>query len=252
YEVPLDRDVRDVVVTRLFMSKVYGGSPQETFPRVAQNFLRVHHMDDFMYLNLDMNPHAPQVPGAPGLFFDADESIDQFSKIRRVFSRIGSSQWEYMGQYEIKPVASLTMEEWNEQRSTVRLVWASKLSTTGWGVPCRGVMHLYEQLGRKPTKREVKEALQSGNQFKNVSREQIAEGFLKGWVTMAVWTMKCVGYDVDFQRELVTEYVNWTPPDEPKRLATPQRGRKRKREEHRALDEDDLIYHPRGTKTRPI
>lgn len=64
-----DRDVRDVVISRLFMSKVYGGNSQETFPRVAQKFLGEHHMDDFMYLNLDMNPHAPQVPGVPGPAF---------------------------------------------------------------------------------------------------------------------------------------------------------------------------------------
>lgn len=95
---------------------------------MAQKFLDVHHMDDFMYLNLNMNPHAPQVPGAPGLFFDADDMVepvdDSWSKIKRVFSRIDSAQWEYMGQYKMEPVASLTMEEWNEQRNTV-----SKITT---------------------------------------------------------------------------------------------------------------------------
>ncbi|KAK0448084.1 hypothetical protein EV421DRAFT_2033136 [Armillaria borealis] len=264
HEVPLDRDVRDVVVDRLFMSKVYGGNSQETFPRVAQKFLDVHHMDDFMYLNLNMNPHAPQVPGAPGLFFEADdmvEPVDELgSKIKRVFSRIDSAQWEYMGQYKMEPVASLTMDEWNEQRNTVRLVWASKLSTSGWGIHCRAVVHLHEQLGRKPTKREVEEALRGENKYWNVTREHIAEAFLKGWVTMAVWTMKCVDYDVNFQRELVAKYANWVPPpSKPKGTSKPRTGTKRKREEHRALDEEederriteDLVYHPKGTRTRP-
>ncbi|KAK0227035.1 hypothetical protein EDD85DRAFT_890796 [Armillaria nabsnona] len=253
FEVPLDHDVRDVVVTRLFMSNKYGGSPQDTFPRVAQSFLREHHMDDFMYLNLAMNPHAPQVPGAPGLFFDADEPVDEFSKTRRVFSRIRSAQWEYMGQYKMEPVASLTTEEWNQQRNTVRLVWASRLSTSGWGIHCRAVVHLHEQLGRTPTGREVEEALQGGDQYRNITREQIAEAFLKGWVTMAVWTMKCVDYDVDFQRELVAKYANWIPPpSKPK-----GKGKKRKREEYRTPEEDerpiteDLVYHPKGTRTRP-
>ncbi|KAG7446180.1 uncharacterized protein BT62DRAFT_157337 [Guyanagaster necrorhizus] len=112
-----------------------------------------------------------------------------------------------MGQYQMESVASLTTEEWNEQRNTVRLVWASKLSTSGWGTECRAVAYLHEQLGRNLTRREVEDALQDGNQHRNVTREQIAEAFLKGWVTMAVWAMKCVGYDVDFQRELVAKYV---------------------------------------------
>ncbi|PBK65592.1 hypothetical protein ARMSODRAFT_891695, partial [Armillaria solidipes] len=260
HEVPLDHDVRDVVVDRRFMSKVYGGNRQESFPRVAQKFLDVHHMDDFMYLNLAMNPHAPQVPGAPGLFFDADEPVDEISKTRRVFSRIRSKQWEYMGQYKMEPVASLTTEEWNQQRNTVRLVWASELSTKKWGIHCRAVVHLHEQLGRRPTGREVEKALQGGNQYRNITREQIAEAFLKGWVTMAVWTMKCVDYDVDFQRELVAKFANWVPPpSKPKGTSKPRTGTKRKREEHRALDEEedekpieeDLVYHPRGTRTRP-
>ncbi|KAK0191630.1 hypothetical protein F5146DRAFT_929778 [Armillaria mellea] len=184
HEVPLEHDIRDVVVDRLFMSKVYGGNSQETFPRVAKKFLDMHHMDDFMYLNLNMNPHAPQVPGAPGLFFDADDMVEpvdeSLSKTKRVFSRIDSAQWEYMGQYTMSPVASLTMEEWNDQRNTVRLVWASKLSTSGWGVHCRVVVHLREQLGRRPTKREVEEALQGENKYWNVTKEHIAEAFLKG------------------------------------------------------------------------
>ncbi|SJL01152.1 uncharacterized protein ARMOST_04470 [Armillaria ostoyae] len=235
FEVPLDHDVRDVAVTRLFMSNKYGGSPQDTFPRVAQSFLREHHMDDFMYLNLAMNPHAPQVPGAPGLFFDADEPVDEFSKTRRVFSRIRSTQWEYM-------------------------VWASKLSTSKWGIHCRAVVHLHEQLGRRPIGREVEEALQGGNQYRNITREQIAEAFLKGWVIMAVWTMKCVDYGVNFQRELVAKYANWVPPpSKPKGTAKPRTGTKRKREEHRTLDEEedekpiaeDLVYHPKGTRTHP-
>ncbi|KAK0448079.1 hypothetical protein EV421DRAFT_1706116, partial [Armillaria borealis] len=261
HEVPLDHDVRDVVVDRRFMSKVYGGNPQETFPQVAQKFLREHHMDDFMYLNLNMNPHAPQVPGAPGLFFDADVPVDALSKIRRVFSRINSKQWEYMGQYKMEPVASLTTDEWKQQRKTVRLFWASKLSTWKWGIRCRATIHLHEQFGRRPTGREIEEALQGGNRYNNVTKERIAEAFLKGWVTMPVWTMKCVDYDVNFQRELVAKFANWVPPPPSKPKGTGQscQGTKRKRQEDRALDEeedekpiaDDLVYHPKGTRSRP-
>ena len=46
----IDQATREVAVSRLFMSKTYGGNMQMTCPTPARNFLDVHGMDDFMFL----------------------------------------------------------------------------------------------------------------------------------------------------------------------------------------------------------
>lgn len=63
----LDQATREVVVTRLFMSKTYGGNMQMTCPVPARKFLDVHGMDDFMFLPTGFQPEAPLLPGAPGV-----------------------------------------------------------------------------------------------------------------------------------------------------------------------------------------
>lgn len=128
YPIELDKSIQDVTVTREFMSKVYGGNSQETLPKISEKKLAVHGLNDFMYLNLDFNPHAPQVPGAPGLYFDIDSdpyvlpAEDDWPKIMRLFSRIQPKIWIYCGHYKMNRVHSLTKEEWASQSPKVRLV----------------------------------------------------------------------------------------------------------------------------------
>ncbi|KAK0492801.1 hypothetical protein EDD18DRAFT_1079208 [Armillaria luteobubalina] len=265
YPVDLDPEIRDVTVDRRFMSQFWGGNTQETFPTIAQKFLDIHHMDDFMYLNLNMNPHAPQMPGAPGLFFSSlsDEGDAEWSRsgIHRVFSWIDSGKWQYMGQYTMERAAPLTMEEWSRQHYVVVSTWARKVSESGYGTRCRAVVHLRHRLGRKPTKAESDQALQGGNQYKDVTKEQIAHGLRQGWLILFVWKMKCVGYDVGFQHDLVERSAGWIPPPpKPSRnQGIPRTGLKRKRKEYLDnLHSDDesvdegAVYLPKGTKTRPI
>ncbi|KAK0448108.1 hypothetical protein EV421DRAFT_1706184 [Armillaria borealis] len=265
YPVNLDPEIRDFAVDRRFMSQFWGGNTQETFPNIAQKFLDVHHTNDFMYLNLNMNPHAPQMPGAPGLFFSSRSNVGSAewyrSGTQRVFSRIDSKKWQYMGQYEMERAAPLTVEEWGRQHHAVVSTWAHKVSQSGYGTRYRAIVHLRYQLGRKPTKAEIDQALQRGNQFKNVTKEQITRALRQGWLILSVWKMKCVGYDVGFQHDLVERSAGWVPPPPKphKNQGTPRTGLKRKRQEPLdAVDSDDesadeeLVYIPKGTKTRPI
>lgn len=97
----------------------------ETFPKISTKKLVIHGLNDFMYLNLNLNPQAPQFPGAPGLFFDVDstpgsppEDVDD-GRIHRLFSRLDSAIWAYCGHYKKKQVKSLTKEEWAVQRPKV-------------------------------------------------------------------------------------------------------------------------------------
>ena len=113
YPITLDGSIAGVTVTREFMTEVYGGNTQETFPSIRIEKLRIHGLDDFMYPNLAFNPCAPQTPGAPGLFFKAcGRPADDWPMVQRVITRIERNVWHYVGQYKLAPAPSLTKEEW--------------------------------------------------------------------------------------------------------------------------------------------
>ncbi|KAG5639141.1 hypothetical protein H0H81_006400 [Sphagnurus paluster] len=293
YPIPLDKAIQDVTVTRKFLSAQYGGNTQATFPDIRKELLEEHGLDDFMYPNLDFNPHAPEMPGAPGLFFAAiGRPADDWPQINRVITRISSGIWQYQGQYKMTPVESLTKEEWAAQKYKVRLTWANEINEKGWGKVTRARIHLRKTLGRQFTREEFEEAMNSDNEYKEITPDEIGQAFIRGEETIAVWTMKCVDYDVDFQRNLAEKFPTWVPPPpkpkgvkntgvgrkkagrkivKSKKSAKAKTGQKRKRVAVEELDsesdasthnddshlEDDeapkeSVYKPRGTRSRPI
>jgi len=102
------------------MSKTFGGSEQGIFPPIGKKFLDLHGMDDFMYLNPDFQPEGPQVPGAPGLYFNLEKGGD-FSQIMRVLTRLKVGVWQYMGMYRVNRSErpALTKAEWLSQSTKV-------------------------------------------------------------------------------------------------------------------------------------
>lgn len=119
YKVDLDPVIRDVCVSRLFISKTYGGNPQSVSPDLSPHFQQMHEYRGFMFVNLELHPYGPQFPGHPGLFHDYHEGPD----IHRVFSKVSGkpSLWEYMGQYILTRVQPLTGHEWKSLGPQVRL-----------------------------------------------------------------------------------------------------------------------------------
>ena len=120
--INLSRSELNQMVTRLFMSGVYGGSMQATFPRIGKRKFEQHGMADFMYLHLDYHPYAPQRPGGCGLWFSTEEEDPElgFEGIQRVFTRDWKRAiWQYMGQYKVKPAQSLSLDEWLDQPDKV-------------------------------------------------------------------------------------------------------------------------------------
>lgn len=111
YPIPLDDSLSRVTVTREFLTSLYGGNIQQTFPSIAAERFEVHGLDDFMFPNLDFNPCAPQIPGAPGLFF-RPRPLDSWPKVQRVITRIDHNAWQYVGQYKMTASTPLTKEEW--------------------------------------------------------------------------------------------------------------------------------------------
>jgi len=104
------------MVSRRFMSAIYGGSMQATFPQIGEAKLAEHGMNDFMYLHMDYQPYAPQTPGGCGLYFSTDEDSESWEGVMRVLTRdLNIAMWQYMGQYEVKVAASLEVAEWLQQ-----------------------------------------------------------------------------------------------------------------------------------------
>lgn len=125
--ITVDNVTREHMVTRQFMSETYGGSPQEVQPIIGDLYRIDHDMDDFFYMNTEYQPEAPEVPGAPGLWFSTESGSD--IGLRRVFTKIKDrtakhdNKWLYVGQYELCAAtpSSLTVAEWRAQPAVVSL-----------------------------------------------------------------------------------------------------------------------------------
>jgi hypothetical protein len=128
----------------------------------------------------------------------------------------------------------------------------------------------------------------------DITQEDVGQAFLRGEEvsmsivscytisemssqSIAVWTMECVGYDVDFQLNLIEKFPTFVPAPSKKgqtrKKATTTKttpkfkaDKKRKRIEVKSTDEDgdnddfeeeseievkELVYKSRGTRSRP-
>ena len=120
--------MRSVTVTREQLSRRFGGSPMDTFPRPHKNRIAVHGHANFMCISLDWNPHGPQKPGHGGLFFettvwpgDAWTANLKHSPTQVLFVKLGRNQWLYLGEYELIGHTPLTLERWRDLHEKVRL-----------------------------------------------------------------------------------------------------------------------------------
>ncbi|KAJ6579570.1 hypothetical protein DFH09DRAFT_913133, partial [Mycena vulgaris] len=222
YPINLSPDIKDVCTRRDFMRGHYGGNAQQAFPPISnENYMKTGYRY-FMYPNLVQNPEAPMIPGAPGLFLSAAgrpagrcarkwASGDYNLK---VLSRLGANNFLYMGEYAIRPADSLSLQEWAAQSQKMRNRWCNVLANyrKKTGKITRTRICLRRQLARNPTYQEVKTAIDSDQPFPHITGADIAQAFDNGDEKLAVWTMECVGYDEQFQREVARQMADWVPP----------------------------------------
>ncbi|KAF9558416.1 hypothetical protein CPC08DRAFT_559716 [Agrocybe pediades] len=211
------------MVTRRFLSSTYGGNPQEAFPKPSQKFLNIHGMDDWMYINPNYQPEAPQLPGAPGLFFGSQPSDEGYKEVLRVFTRIKDGIWQYMGMYELKGCTppSLTRAEWQEQPQKVRSKWAKEIYRQGWGENIRAGILGRKMFGkRRLTKEEFDEAMSKTDALNSITPDEVYRALDEGIESLGVYTMKCVGYDNAFQLEICEKFASYVPPPPKARKAS--------------------------------
>ncbi|KAG5639135.1 hypothetical protein H0H81_006394 [Sphagnurus paluster] len=211
YPIPLEKDMQDFTVRREVMASHFGGGAVATTPVIGKKFFDKHGLDDFMYPNLDLNPHAPEVPGYPGLFFGCNgpDVQDKRPQVYRLITRLASAVWQYQGQYLLASAPPLTKAEWAYQSPKVHDTWARGIHKNDWGKHVRARIFLRKTLGAQYTPKALEKAMASSDKYLQTTEEEIKEAFIRGDEVMYVWTMKCVGYDVEFQRTIVENYAEW-------------------------------------------
>ncbi|RPD55102.1 hypothetical protein L227DRAFT_615585 [Lentinus tigrinus ALCF2SS1-6] len=188
FPITLASTKRSVTVTREQLSRRFGGSTMDTFPRPHKNRIAVHGRANFMCISLDWNPHGPQKPGHGGLFFET--------------TVWPGDAWTANLKHSRTQVLFVKLQQWGNLpvHEKVRATWASEISESGWGKPIRARIHLRRTLGRDPTREEVENELGA---FKDVSKDDVRDAVDSGNECICAWSMKCIGYDEDFQLELI-------------------------------------------------
>ncbi|KAJ7755157.1 hypothetical protein B0H16DRAFT_1315928, partial [Mycena metata] len=287
FSIDLPKEILDTTVEREFMSKNYGGNEQETAPPIAAKFWKRTGKRYFLYLNLDYNPHCPEVPGAPGVLFNVGYSpalgIDEDQKPWTLFARLDTKTWQYEGEYVSAPAPVLTLAEWKQQSLQVQNKWTRNIANPKkkWGKDVRIGIGLRRQLGWRPTEREMEAAWKAGKDFA-VTPEEISKAIDDGEVVIATETMKCIDYDRPFQRDLAAKMPSFERRTRKprggakkaagakgkkaaatktqsggkakrKRTAAPaSQSKKRKWADFDSESEEDDEYQPQGTRSRPI
>ncbi|KAI0734961.1 hypothetical protein C8Q72DRAFT_805779 [Fomitopsis betulina] len=167
-----------------------------------------------MCLVLEYNPHAPVIPGNPGLFFSSGYAFgDTSADTERTIVRVRSTTpalWQYMGEYRMHPSESLTIAEYMAQPLVVRKTWAKGVLEKEWEGLCAVEIYYPKVHGRSLTHQEVTDVLKDTKRLKEIrsqlSEENVITAYERGEEENGIWAMKCVGYDVEFQRTLARNY----------------------------------------------
>ncbi|KAI0686135.1 hypothetical protein C8Q76DRAFT_761790 [Earliella scabrosa] len=215
YPISLPAEISERGFRRAYIASLYGGNIQETFPHPRKDMLEWHKLDDWMFLTLDYNPHAPTRPGFSGLFFSGGRAVDNWTAIQRTFVRLKPSHWVYMGQYRMRAGTSLTSTLWKEQTEIVKRTWARGFLTKEWGYSTCVRLWSRRQNGAdyELTKEDFKNAESNFKQIRgSLTEDDIIQAFDDGVEEMGTYRMTCVEYDEDFVRILARNADRWTPP----------------------------------------
>ncbi|TDL18403.1 hypothetical protein BD410DRAFT_900856 [Rickenella mellea] len=222
YDIKLPDSLKFQAIKRQFLSDVYGGNMQATLSFPKKSFVEKHGIKCFMCLITEYNPYAPLLPGAPGLGFGDGQYAEWPRNPERVFTRTGEAEWLYQGDYKLVRCASLTPAEYRGLSKTARDTWSNgAISSAGWGMAVRARILLrkelkHKRLKRKPTTQEVKAKmtfLKANQHLKPVTAEEVDKAYSSGKEVICVWAMKCVAYDVEFQRTMIERFNTWVPPE---------------------------------------
>lgn len=85
----------------------------------------------------------------------------------------------------------------------------------GFGIDVRARVYARREYHREPTLEEIEELVSDARSREiasSLSWQEISAAYERNEEEIGVWCMKCVGYDVEFQRLLVDNADRFTPP----------------------------------------
>ncbi|KAI0640596.1 hypothetical protein C8Q79DRAFT_445861 [Trametes meyenii] len=222
YPIPLPKDVAEFPLRRDYITSLYGGSMQATYPQPSEELLEWHGIDDWMFLSMDFNPHAPTKPGCSGIAFDCTDT----PMTRRLFVRLAPAQWVYMGQYRVELGKDLTSEAFRQQKPNVRKAWAKSMLRQSYGTCIRVWLRREKGADYKITKDDREEGMVRIKEIRaSLTEEEIMAAFDCGEEIMTTQTLTCIGYDKEFIQVLVRNANLFVPPERKAKKGT---GSKRK------------------------
>lgn len=107
--------------TRKQISAAYGGGEVPAFCPVsrASQLENGHDYSTFLFPDVQWNPHAPQKPGQPGLYYSFSKRT--WPDRTLLFVKLKPSCWVCLGEYAAVPVQNLSLEEFNAMPAKVCL-----------------------------------------------------------------------------------------------------------------------------------
>ncbi|TFK65837.1 hypothetical protein BDN72DRAFT_177927 [Pluteus cervinus] len=185
YKVPLEKSLQDHAFPRKFIQCMnaygLGGNIREEYPTVSSKVSNKTGITSLAFGDLVTHVHAPQVPGAPGLFFTTGrDRAEDVPEPRHTFTKLDSG-WCYMGLYQFFGAPSLTKQEWATQAPKVLNAWAKKICerTSGFGNPVRARIACRKRGKKRPTEAEENAAIKD-NSYRLVTKAEVKAAFSRG------------------------------------------------------------------------
>lgn len=127
-------ELRLKLFKRNVLSKKYGGSAFGLIQKANADKVAQTGIPRFICAHYDKNPYLPCKPGEPGLLMrSARDNDEEFSgdalslNGEPILVRVNTAVWQYLGQYKMQHLESLSVEEWRSLSpsvSTFNKSWA--------------------------------------------------------------------------------------------------------------------------------
>lgn len=131
---------------RMDISVLYGGKSGQLFPKMSDPKFNNHGFDNWMIPNVQYHPFLPPLPGWPGLILRSKGVSDWKPEAGggfRVVAKREPNFFEYVGQYEMVNLGTVSAEEWKIQPRKVLGIFCldrarTELSVQGEGKVASG------------------------------------------------------------------------------------------------------------------
>ncbi|KAL5488387.1 hypothetical protein ACEPAI_6495 [Sanghuangporus weigelae] len=209
FQIKASLAIINMTFSRSMLNYAFGGRMIDTFSTIETDrlpqSLRGYVGIRFMCLNALYNAHCPQKPGAPGLYYALRDPARWPNAQELVFTRYGSNRWNFMGIYSIAKSQQLSAEEFQSLSPKVQDTWFSNIWSHKWGNYTLAAIYLRKHQSAEPNDVEVEYYAKKKAALihRKVTSNDVKQAFLSGAEKVNVWTMRCIGYNEEFKKQLI-------------------------------------------------